>query len=356
MKHLPNSLYVVFIILVLAAACGPATPTVTPVPTSPSVSKSVSVPNPAIEVSPPALLPTCTPPTPTMKDVNPYCSNSIKDLGGVTFGDYTNLTTDGTNSWLVADSIPAGVSCNLDNGTSTATCTGPAGTTFQAMICSSCAVPLAAASSDFVCATGFVLSADHKACESVDPKFYSHYMFCPSGSHWDTPKQKCVDNSTSKVVDPCPAGHPVYDPGTGRCFTTPQNVYTCKTFPVTLGVCKVLLPIPLAAVEFCQNNDANQGGVNIVVPKGAALTVDTQANHLDSCTLGGPRADGSRLLTCLGPSGQGFGGTACSNPSDPASCQEVTETLGECAGKPNPSSGPAPKPPCRPSILAPNCP
>ncbi len=351
-------IYLVFVVLLVsAAACGPVgIPTATPVPTSPPSYKSATNLHVGNGLLPG---PGCTPPQPKMEGVSSYCADPSKNQGGVTYSDWTNLTANGTYSWLVGDSIPAGVTCNLDNGSSTATCSGPPGMTIQGMICSSCSIPNAAGSNDWVCAQGFTLSGDHTSCISPDPQFYNHQTFCPAGSLWNNSLQQCVSETISKQVVVCPTGHPFYDPGTGRCYTQPQMVYDCQTFPVTLGFCVVLKPIQLEVVPFCLNNKTNEGAANITIPKGALLTVDIQKNHLDSCTLGQPRTDGSRVLTCLGPSAQSFGGTACSDPSNPATCQTVTETLGQCAGISHPSGGQpaaAPtKPPCKPSILG-NCP
>ncbi len=362
MKPVVRVLYLVSIVLVFAAACGPiGTATATPVPTPPPLYKSATNLHVGNGVLP---APGCTPPQPKVSGVSSYCADPSKHLGGVTYSDYTDLTTDGTTSWLEGDSIPAGVTCNLDEGTSTATCSGPAGATIQAMVCSSCSIPNAAPS-DFVCPPGFAPPPGGGACDPTDPKTYPQNQFCPTGSLYDNGLQNCVDTKTHKVVNPCPPDHPIFSPGDHRCYAKPQSVYDCETFPVKLGVCIQLQPIPLEVVPFCLNNKTNEGAANITIPKGALLKVDVQANHLDSCTLGQPKADGSRVLTCLGPSAQSFGGTACSDPSNPATCQTVKETLGECAGTGKPSDNLSgspsqpqgqPKPPCQPSILAPNCP
>ncbi len=354
MTPLPRSLYLVFVfaLTIVLAACGPVGQTATPQATSPSLAKSIAVPNPAAAAGGPVFATTCVPPAPQIADVNSYCANPIKGVGGVTYSDTTTLAPDGsTGSWLVGDSVSGGASCNLDNGTSSATCYGPSGSTIQAMICSSCAAPLATAQTDVVCAKGFALEADQKTCGAVDPQFYTHYTFCPTGSQWNNAKQACIDDATKKPASLCPPDHPIYDPGNGRCVTSAQNVYNCQSFPVKLGVCQQPAPAVLNVVQFCQNNAASQGGVNIRIPAGSKLNVDVQANKLGNCTLSEALGDGSHVLTCWGPASASMDGTLCSDPANPASCQPVSETLGGCAGKPNPADVPA-KPACKPSSTA----
>jgi hypothetical protein len=246
-------------------------------------------------------------------------------VGGATYSDLTNLQTDGTGSWLVGDSITGNVSCNLDQGTSMATCTGTQNATFQAMVCSSCTIPNVSASDNYACSKGYGLEADQKTCNYVDPSKANHYEFCPPGSLYDNALQNCVDNVTNKLASPCPPGNPIFSPDTHRCLIKAQAVFNCQTFPMNLGACIPPKQAAIKVVPFCQNNEASMGGANITYPAGSTLSVDTQGSHLQSCTPGGTQPAGTQLFTCFGVAGNGFDVQLC---KDPATCTTYHATLG----------------------------
>jgi hypothetical protein len=335
MKYLRNALYLGFMLLMLLAACGPATPT--PGGNGPINNKPNPFPNVVVSVVPPVLVPACTPPKPTDGEISLYCANQIKGLGGITYSDMTNLQADGTNSWLVGDSIPGSISCTLDQSISEATCSGPQNGAFQAMVCSSCG-DTSGSNASFVCAKGYNKSGDGN-CYAPDAQKNLSSVWCPAGTHYDNTLQNCADNVTHKLASPCPPGYPAYTPFDHECWNKTEMAFNCQTFPLQLGACTAPKKVPMNVVPFCQNNAANIGGANIKVPVGSSLTVDVKGNHLDSCTPGVTQSDGTQLFTCLGTSGMTFNAQLC---TDPASCSTYKETLGTCNGKSNPGSGPAP--------------
>jgi|GEM_PF-2593929 len=339
MKYLRNGFYLGFILLMLLAACGPGTPTAMPTSTGLVNKKPLPAPNVLVTVVPPVLAFVCTPPIPTVGEVSSSCANQIKGVGGITYSDMTNLQADGTSSWLVGDSIAGSVSCTLDNGTSTATCSGAQNGAFQAMVCSSCG-DTTGTNASFVCANGYNKSVDGY-CYATDAKKNSPTLWCPAGSHYDNALQNCADNVTNKLASPCPSGYPAYTPFDHKCWNKAEMAFNCQTFPLQLGACTTPKKVPMSVVPFCQNNDANIGGANITYPAGSSLTVDIKSNHLDSCTPGGTQPDGTQLFTCLGTGGGTFDAKLC---TDPASCSTTKETLGTCAGKNNQGSGPGPAP------------
>jgi hypothetical protein len=334
MKHLRSGFYLAFMLLMSLAACGPATPT--PGGNGPINNKPNPFPNVAVSVVPPVLALVCTPPKPTDGEISLYCANQIKGLGGITYSDMTNLQADGTSSWLVGDSIPGSISCTLDQGTSTATCSGPQNGAFQAMVCSSCG-DTSGSDASFVCAKGYNKSSDGN-CYALDAKKNSPSMWCPAGTHYDNTLQNCADNVTNKLASPCPPGYPAYTPFNHECWNKVEMAFNCQTFPLQLGACTAPKKVP-NVIPFCQNNDANIGGANITFPAGSTLSVDIKSNHLDSCTPGGTQPDGTQLFTCLGTGGGTFEAKLC---TDATNCTTTKETLGTCTGKNNTGSGPAP--------------
>ncbi len=342
MKYLRNGLYIAILLLMFLSACGGATPT----PTGLVNQKTIPLPNVIVTVVPPAL--GCIPPAPAVGDVSSSCANPIKGVGGVTFSDVTNLQADGTNSWLVGDNLAGNVSCKLDNTTSIGICSGAPNGSIQVEVCSSCTVPNAPASNNWVCSPGHGLGADQQYCGNDPTKAYD---FCPPGSYYDNALQNCADNVTHKLASPCPPGYPSYSPGEHKCFAKVQEMYKCQTFTLKLGACLALNQVP-KVVPFCQNNAANIGGANITYPAGSSLSVDVKASHLASCTPGGTKADGTQLITCLGTGGTTFEARLCTDAADPASCTSYKEALGDCAGKSGGSGGA----PCVPDPRTGTCP
>jgi hypothetical protein len=228
MKYLRNGFYLGILLLTFLTACGGATPTGL-VNSQPGLA-----PNVAITVMPPALVPVCTPPVPTIGLVSSSCVNQNKGLGGITYSDVTYLNVPGNvGSWMIADSIGGNVSCNLDNGTSTATCAGTQNAAFQAMICSSCGEYNSSSKAAFVCAKGHKKDGQGNCFLPVDDPL----DWCPAGSHYDNALQNCADNVTEKLASPCPPGYPYYTPYNHACWNKAGMVFSCKTFPLQLGAC-----------------------------------------------------------------------------------------------------------------------
>jgi hypothetical protein len=337
MKYPRNAFYPAFMLLTLLAACGPVTPGTGPINNGP-----IPLPNVLVTVASPGLALPCTPPIPTICQDAPYqptayCANQIKGVGGITFSDCTSLKEDDTaSSWLVGDSIAADVSCNLDQGTSTATCSGPQYGTFEATVCASCGEYNVSSNASFVCANGYNDDGQGN-CYAVDPNKNLPSMWCPAGSHYDNALQNCADNVTNKLASPCPPGYPHYTPYNHACWNKAEMAFNCQTFPLGLGGCIATNKIFINVVPFCENKAADKGGANMTYPAGSSLKVDTKANRLDGCTPGGTQPDGTQLVTCWGAAGMTFNVQLC---TDPATCTSYTEVLGTCAGKNNPACDP----------------
>ncbi len=332
MKSLRNALYPAFMLLMLLAACGPVTPG-----TGPSNNGPIPFPDALGTAAPIGLGLPCTPPLPTIGQITSYCTNPFKGLGGVTFSDTTYLAPNDTwSSWLVGDSIAGNVSCNLDQGTSTATCSGPQNGTFQATVCASCGKYDDSSNASFVCASGFQNDGQGQ-CYTADPNKNLPSMWCPAGSHYVNALQNCADNVTNKLASPCPPAYPKYTPYIHKCWNKAEMAFNCHTFPIQLGACLALNKLPINVVPFCQNRTANKGGANITYPAGSSLSVDITGNRLDGCTPGGTQPDGTQLFTCWGAAGMTFNVQLC---TDPVTCTSYTEALGTCAGKNNPPCDP----------------
>lgn len=333
MKYLRNGLYLAILLLIFLSACGGATPTPEPTPIGLVNSKSIPLPNVLVTVIPPGLALPCTPPLPAIGLVTSYCANQVKGIGGITYSDTSNLSAGG-NSWLVSDSITGSVSCNLDQGTSTATCSGTQNGAIQAMVCTSCGEYNGSSNASFVCANGYIKDGQG-SCNAVDPK--KVYDFCPAGTHYDNAKQNCADNVTGKLASPCPSGYPNYTPYDHACWNKVEMAFNCQAFPLQLGACSTPKKAPMNVVPFCQNNTANIGAANITYPAGSSLKVDIKLNRLDGCTPGGTQPDGTQLFTCWGKAGMTFNYQIC---TDLTTCTTYNESLGTCAGKNNPETAP----------------
>ena len=334
-----------FILMVLLAACGPATPAPTPTPAGLANSKIMGLPNVAVTVAPPALAGPCIPPVPNIGAISSFCANPIKGLGGVSYSDYSdwnNVGTEPAGSFLVGDSIPGNVTCNFDQGSSDAICSGPQNGTFQAMVCGYCTSPDAPPPSDpapngWTCSQGY--TDVNGQCIAIDPK--QVYDFCPAGSHYDNALQNCADDATNKLASPCPDGFKgAYSPESHICWEKPYPaVYNCQTIQVNLGACVAPSKIAVNVVPFCQSSTASKGGANITVPAGSRLSVDIKGNRLDSYTPGATQPDGTQLLTCLGTAGMPFNVQVC---TDTSTCTSYAASLGACAVKREKPGAPAP--------------
>jgi hypothetical protein len=350
MRLLGSWIYLGVVLLILLAACGPATPAATPTSAGLINSKPLPLPNVAVSVVPPVLVaPPCVPPVPKIGNVASFCANQSKGVGGASYSDtsdYNNVGSEPANSFLVGDSIPANVSCNFDKVSGDATCSGPQNGTFQAMVCASCtaagAPTIGSGTIGWTCSQGY--TDQNGDCVPIDPK--KVYDLCPTGSHYDNTLQNCADNVTNKSASVCPPGYQAYAPYESylpnnlnipepvhRCWAKAYpEVLDCQTFPIQLGACLALNPAKLVVnvVPFCQPGGASIGGANITYPAGTTLTVDTKGNHLESCTPGATKPDGTQLLTCFGTAGNAFDVQIC---QDPANCTSYHASLGTCPVK-----------------------
>ena len=328
MKYLRNALYLGFMLLMLLAACGPATPT--PGGNGPINNKPNPFPNVIVSVVPPVLVPACTPPDVKVSATS-YCANQVKGLGGAKLVDSTMNPV--IAFWV---DVNNNMQCTPNADFTQNICIGTQGAQRQYIDCTVCGAATSAKSyGDYKCANGTIL--DKYGWCDIDPN--GDWSVCAPGSHYSNQAQNCVDNMTGKsaVSEMCPPGYP-YLLADGYCLAHPYpaEVFNCQYTTVQLGSCVALNKVP-NVVAFCQNNAANIGGANITVPAGSNLTVDVRGNHLDSCTPGTTQPDGTQLFTCLGTSGMTFNAQLC---TDPASCTTYKESLGTCNGKSNPGSGP----------------
>ncbi len=176
----------------------------------------------------------CIPPVPSISNVNSFCANQAKGLGGATFHYAPTLD---------ALDYPTGNSVNCDLGNpGKGACAGPQSTQFQEFICTQCGLgsPNQGA---VTCALGSTKNASGLCLPPSDPNKY--YDLCPSGSDWDNSKQACVDEKTAAFNPQCPPGYPYFLPGNYACASQPwQVVYDCQSFPLQLGTCAVIKKAP----------------------------------------------------------------------------------------------------------------
>ena len=276
MKHIRIGFYLGILFLTLLSACqmGAATPTpVVPAPvtcnqtgcpypavcdkntgvctiyqTSQAPNTNINNPGPAAgaivannpnagSIFPPA----CNPIVPSVSNINFYCVNPAKGVGGVTFdyspsSSYRATTPQGLCGWSA----------------NSAQCSGSQGTKFQALICSSCTAPKAPQSyGKLSCSSGTVEDAQG-SCIPIDPNNPNdNYAPCPPGSHYDNSKQACVDDKTSALNPQCPAGYPYFLPDLDYCLAKPYpEVYDCQSFTIPLGAC----PTPKQIKKICTTN------------------------------------------------------------------------------------------------------
>ena len=182
------------------------------------------------------LPPACSPPVPSVGSISSFCANQVAKLGGATFEDHTNLTVDGTNSWLVGDFIGSAFTCTLSDATSEGICSGPQNGTIQAMICSSCGGDLAASNAPHACAKGYVLDGQGD-CLAANPSQDDPSIWCPPSTHYDNGLQNCADNKTNQLASPCPQGFPNYIPYAHQCWNNAEMVFNCQSFQIPLGEC-----------------------------------------------------------------------------------------------------------------------
>jgi hypothetical protein len=203
-----------------------ATETATAMPPTPPGAKSPGgvgpiAANPGNVGSVPQLA-ACNPPTPSVTNLNSYCSNG---LGGASF------SYQQTNGILKFNDVKG---CDLSSNPSG--CTGPQSSQVTVPLCTMCGAstqPL----SNYVCATGY---HQDTSGQCVVDSGKAEYFPCPPGSHYDNIKQACLDDSTSFVNPQCPGGFDFYLPDQHACLQNQNSqVYNCQSFAIQLGTCVV---------------------------------------------------------------------------------------------------------------------
>lgn len=208
------------LLLILLSACQLGTPTPTPLAknVNPGPEAGIVANNPGNPGPGSLLPPACNPPVPSVGNIISFCANPSAKLGGATAEDYTSLTADGTNSWLVGDFISSAFTCTLSDATSEAICSGPQNGTVQVMVCSSCGGDTAASNAPHVCAKGYTEHGDGN-CYAANASQNDPSSWCPQGSHYNNTLQNCADNNTNHLASPCPSGYSYYIPYAHECFS-----------------------------------------------------------------------------------------------------------------------------------------
>lgn len=217
--------YCGIMLLMLLAACGPATST--PIANGPILAPTLlpayTTPLVPIPVG-------CTPPEVSIDKINSFCANQAAGLGGATFVYHPAL--------LVVNHTSGNVSCNWNQ--SPVSCWGTQDTKFQEVVCSSCRAPNAPQTyGTFACSKGYAKDGNGN-CVATDPQ--QEYAPCPAGSHYNNDLQNCADDVTGNPASPCPAGYDAtYLPDTHLCLANayPQT-FNCQTFTIPLGSCALL--------------------------------------------------------------------------------------------------------------------
>jgi hypothetical protein len=319
-----------FVLVMLVAACGPATATPTATPAGLGQSALQGAPNPLIsgqvlQPQPQGSKPLpCAPPAISLDQVVPYCASQVKGLGGVSYVVHAPDASTFRNSWI------GNADCNWNDQPqqSADSCTGAQNTQFQVEVCTFCAAPNAPQTfASYECATGWKKNASG-GCDRAGAASYGP---CPVGAYYQNDIQSCVDNTTKKPIQVCPPGFTAgYLPEKHMCLPkAAQEAFNCQYFPLTFGSCPAILKkLPFTTTQFCQNNDTGKGGVNLAGEIGNKLVVDTKGSRLDGCT-----PNGATGLTCWGAAGLTFKVQVCTDPSNPATCTSYDEVLGTCAPK-----------------------
>jgi len=227
MRHLRNGFYIgILLLMLLASACQMGT--TTPVVQGPSGLEPTAVSTTLVQ-GPIGVAPACSPPVPSLSNINSFCANQNTAQGGLTYvgpASYNWAYTD--NDYCDFTTLPK------------VTCAGPQNQKFQMEICQSCGLPQPQALGAFVCSAGYV-SDGNGNCLDADPTDAANginWVPCPAGSHYDNALQNCADDLTDKLASPCPADHPYYVPDFHYCLAKAYPVvYNCQTFPLQLGAC-----------------------------------------------------------------------------------------------------------------------
>jgi hypothetical protein len=184
------------------------------------------------------LPPACSPPVPSISNINSFCANHTSKLGGAT---WDQNPPDGDPSVVRDATFINNFSQNPDclATQSKMVCSGPQDEKVTFEFCTTCGAPnyqqvKTPAIGAFVCANGYV----NDGTGFCAPQ--GHYSLCPTGTHYDNSLQNCAADVTDKLDSPCPVGFPYYLPDYHQCLAKAYPiVYNCQTFQLQLGECPV---------------------------------------------------------------------------------------------------------------------
>ncbi len=232
------------ILIILLAACAPASPAPTATPSYLALIK----PNPIINAGNAG--PACNPPVPSISNINSFCANPTAGLGGAT---WTQNPPDGDPSVAqdaaFIDNYSQNPDCNWNQ--SKVACSGPQDAMVTYQFCTSCGSPSWVDAQKYdatfgpnVCKNGYVKD-NNGACVPANQNQTPYYATCPVGTHYDNAQQNCVDDGTNQLASPCPPGYPYYMPVLSLCLAKAYPiVYDCQTFTVQLGECILIQKKP----------------------------------------------------------------------------------------------------------------
>ncbi|HUI87878.1 MAG TPA: hypothetical protein VLX61_04055 [Anaerolineales bacterium] len=201
---------------------------------------------PPVVQAPLGAKPPCSPPVPSIGNINSFCANPAAGLGGAT---WTQNPPDEDPSVAQAAAFIDNYSKNPDcsNNQSKVVCSGPQDAKITYQFCTSCGSPGFVDAQKYdvtfgpnVCKNGYVKDANTAYCVPADKNQTPDYAMCPAGTHYDNPQQNCVDDVTDQLSSPCPPGYPYYMPMLSLCLAKAYPiVYDCQTFTVQLGDCSL---------------------------------------------------------------------------------------------------------------------
>ncbi len=249
MKRTSIGLYFGMLVLILSAACAPGNhePTATP-----TYSAVLINPHPIINAAP-----ACTPPVPSISNINSFCANQAAGLGGAT---WTQFPSDEDPSVAMdaafINNYSANPDCNWNQ--SKVACSGPQDAKVTYQLCTSCgasnSVEPQAYNATFgpnVCTNGYVKD-NNGACVPANKNNPPYYGICPAGTHYDNSLQNCADDVTNQLASPCPPGYPYLLPVYRLCLAKALPVvYNCQLFTIQLGECIILQKKPGVVVPSC---------------------------------------------------------------------------------------------------------
>jgi hypothetical protein len=229
------------------------------VPPPPGAGQIVNNPNPG-SLLPPA----CSPPAPSVSNINSFCANPTAGLGGAT---WDQNPPDGDPSVAkdaaFINNFSGYPDCNWNQ--SRTVCSGPQDTKLSYELCTSCGASdsvldqIDATFGPNVCSKGYVKESNGACLPTNNPYLTSCFSgpgipasncpphapnqpnygyYCPSGSHYDNTLQNCADDATNQLASPCPPSYPHFLPDYHLCLAKAYPiVYNCQTFTIPLGVC-----------------------------------------------------------------------------------------------------------------------